>query len=132
MSATQIEKISRLTVWISKLPIGEPNTPIVTIDGRDFTPNNILKCLRKGLPCGDIGFEELFGPNLKVTPELLYKRLETKALQNRLPTLYRLTAEPGASVVTASNRLAQVRAGSLAGQEELEAERLYLLHMLQR
>lgn len=125
-------KIQRLKAWIQTLPAGEADTPIIEVQGQDLTPNQILDGLQQNKPYGEAGYQALFGPSAVVlSTDFVVRRIEAKYAQGRLDTIYRLTAGPN-KALTPEQRIAHIKALTPEGIQELEAERLYLQHIIRK
>ena len=122
MTAAKLER------WLSFLPPQERTQPVITVDGRMLTPDDMLREARAGTELGQKAQMLWEGSALGTEEELLVERIRKRL--ERYPSDKPLFFVLGApSALTPRDVLKNVEERTTEGQKWLQSEKTYLKYL---
>jgi len=111
-------KLEDVRRWVEQMrKLHEDNVPYLVIDGKYYTPNDILREAEANSPLWKKMQEQLGDPPLKLSWSLLEKRIEERVKQGRVPKIYKMGRE-----ITPEQQLEAIRKKTIDGYTILLAE----------
>lgn len=121
-------KLEDVRRWVEQMrKLHEDNVPYLVIDGKYYTPNDILREAEANSQLWHKMQEQLGDPPLQLSWGLLEKRIEERIKQGRVPKIYKM----GGREITPEQQLEAIRKKTVDGYTILLAE-AKLLEELER
>ena len=115
--------------WINLLPIPEHTKPIVVVDGRHLTPQDILKEVQAGT---ELGIKAWNTEPVADESLLINRMMQTLSRYSLNEPLFLMLGSP--SALTPAHIIEHINSGTLLGKRILSTEHRHLvyLHSLKR
>lgn len=114
--------MSEIRRWVEALPPQELNQPVLSVDGKWFTPAEILAEVNAGTELG----KRIAAMSLGTDEEMLVQRLKNRLSRYPQDKPLLITLNGG---FTPKQILAEVEAGTVKGKQFLETESKYLQYI---
>jgi len=117
--------------WYTSLPEYERDMPLITVEGKSYTPNEVLREVRNGTALGEKLQEKVETGGLRERLEALAKERVTKLLEKRPAGIAWLAPPDWPKELSPEEIKEEVRKQSDIGRQFIEMEKSYM-HRLMR